>query len=191
MSRSAHQVSHTFADYLSLEAMSNVKHEFLDGNIYAMAGGTPDHAALAASASGLLFGQLQKSSCRVYDSDLRIRVLATGLATYPDVTIVCGPRQLDAEDRHTITNPIVIIEILSPSTAAYDAGEKFDHYQQIPSLQEYVLVATDRRVVEVRRRTDRGGWETTRAEAGAVVSLTSISSRLDVNELYTMAADPT
>jgi Uma2 family endonuclease len=84
MRRPAHQVSHTFADYLSLEAMSNVKHEFLDGNIYAMAGGTPDNAALAAAASGLLFGQLQKSSCRVYDSDLRVRVLATGLATYPD-----------------------------------------------------------------------------------------------------------
>jgi Uma2 family endonuclease len=79
---------------------------------------------------------------------------------------------------------------LSPSTAAYDAGEKFEHYQQIPSLHEFVLVATDRRVVEVRRRTDSGRWDTTRAEAGAVVSLTSISSQLDVNELYTMASDP-
>src|SRR3954471_18291200 len=98
MTAPLHEIHHTYAEYLGLEASSNVKHEFLDGQIYAMAGGTPEHAALAAAGIGLLFPQLRKGRCRAHDADLRVRVPATGLTTYPDVTVVCGPRERDAKD---------------------------------------------------------------------------------------------
>ena len=92
---------YTYADYLALEAASNVKHEFLAGEIYGMAGGTPEHAALSVAVSGALLAQLRGSPCRVYSSDLRVRVLATGLATYPDVTVVCGEAERDPENSTT------------------------------------------------------------------------------------------
>src|SRR5258708_31296765 len=105
-----------------------------------MAGGPPEHAAISMNIGSQLREQLRGRGCQAYSSDLRIRVLATGLATYPDVTVVCKPVELDPLDRHTVTNPTLVVEVLSPSTAAYDRGEKLAHYQQIPSLREVVLV---------------------------------------------------
>src|SRR5438045_1821626 len=98
MSAPSHRIHYPFSEYLALEASSNVKHEYLDGQIYAMAGGTPEHAAMAAAVIGLLFAQLRPGRCRAYDSDLRVRVGATGLATYPDVTVVRGPPVRDSQD---------------------------------------------------------------------------------------------
>ncbi len=176
----------TFRDYLSLEEASNVKHGYFAGEIYAMAGGTPEHAALAAAVGGALFAQLEGSDCRIFRSDLRVRVLATGLATYPDVTVACGALERDPENSDTITNPALIVEILSPSTEAYDRGEKLEHYQQIPSLRECVLVAHDRRRIEVRRREVRDGWSHAATEAGTV-DLAAIGCRLEVESLYDRA----
>jgi Uma2 family endonuclease len=122
VSSRAHAAHHTFRDYLALEASGNVKHEFYLGEIYAMAGGTPAHAALQVAVPSLLFPQMRAGACRAHGADLRVRVLATGLATYPDVTIVCGPRELDPEDPNTVVNPTVLVEVLSPSTAEYDRG---------------------------------------------------------------------
>src|SRR5271156_4588261 len=102
MAASVHRVHYTLTEYLAFEASSNVKHEFLDGQIYAMAGGTPEHAALAAAVIGLLFPALRAGRCRAHDADLRVRVPVTGLTTYPDVTVVCGPRELDAMDRQAV-----------------------------------------------------------------------------------------
>src|SRR5438128_1599651 len=102
-----------FADYLRVEADSNVKHEFLGGEIYAMPGGTPRHAELATSVSALLFAQLRPGPCRLFSSDLRIRVAATGLATYPDASVVCGELETDPESTTTVTNPRVLVEVLS------------------------------------------------------------------------------
>jgi hypothetical protein len=104
----AHRIRYTWAEYLALEASSNVKHEFLDGQIYAMAGGTPEHAALAATVIGLLFPQLRDGRCRAHDADLRVRVRETGLATYPDVTVVCGKRERDPDDAQAVTNPTLV-----------------------------------------------------------------------------------
>ncbi|MGH8471968.1 MAG: Uma2 family endonuclease, partial [Gammaproteobacteria bacterium] len=120
MSSPLHRTRYTWAEYIALEASSNVKHEYLDGQIYAMAGGTPEHAALAAAVTGLLFPQLRGSPCRAHDADLRVRVPKTGLATYPDVTIVCGPSERDPDDRNAVTNPTLIVEVLSQSTEDYD-----------------------------------------------------------------------
>lgn len=178
---------YTYADYLGFEASSNVKHEFLDGQIYAMAGGTPEHAALAAAVITLLGPQLRGGECRPYNSDLRVRT-PTGLTTYPHVTVICGLRQIDAADPLAITNPALIVEVLSRSTEEYDAGDKFEHYKSFPSLREYVLVSHREHSVEVRSRGDEG-WRTTIVREGENVQL-SIGARLDVRELYAAAAEP-
>jgi Uma2 family endonuclease len=182
-----HKLNYTHAEYLGFEASSNVKHEFLDGQIYAMAGGTPEHAALAAAAITLLGPQLRGGQCRPYNSDLRVRT-PSGLTTYPDVTVICGPRELDAADSLAVTNPTLIVEVLSRSTEEYDSGDKFEHYKTLPSLREYVLVSHRERSVEVRSR-EADGWGTTVVHEGEFATL-SIGARLDVRELYDAAAEP-
>src|SRR5436190_20217311 len=107
MSAPSHKIHYSYGDYLTLESSSNVKHEFLGGQIYAMAGGTPEHAALAAAVIGLLFDQLRGGRCRTYDADLRVRT-PSGLATYPDVTVICGPSERDEIDKQSVTNPTLI-----------------------------------------------------------------------------------
>lgn len=186
----AHRIHYTRADYLALEASSNVKHEFLDGQIYGMAGGTPEHAALAAAVIGLLFGQLRAGRCRAHDADLRIRVRETGLATYPDVAVVCGPRERDPDDENAITNPTVVVEVLSRSTEDYDRGDKFEHYKRIPSLKHYVLVSHREREIEVWTRDPLDAWTRTVHREGERASLAAISAELDVRELYEAAVQP-
>jgi len=139
---------------------------------------------------GTPFGQLQGTSCRVYDSDLRVRVLATGLATYPDVTVACGALRTDPDDRNTVVNPIVLVEVLSPPTQAYDRGEKFEHYRQIESLREYVLVGFAEPAIEVCRRSADGSWEHDVARAGETVALEAIGCGLAVDAVYDAAREP-
>lgn len=169
-----------------LETDSGAKHEFLAGQVWAMAGGTPEHAAVSMNVGALLTNALRGKPCRVYSSDLRIRVQATSLATYPDVTVVCGQVALDLEDpkKHTVSNPRVIVEVLSPSTEDYDRGEKLGHYKQIPSLAEVVLIAHDRHEVEIVRREPDGSWSRSIARAGESVRVASIECDLPVEEIY-------
>ena len=190
MSSPAHRVHYTYAEYLGLEAASNVKHEYLDGQIYGMAGGTPEHAALAATVVGMLFPQLLSGGCRAHNSDLRVRVLATGLATYPDVAVVCGPRQRDPEDENAVTNPTLLVEVSSKSTEDYDRGDKFEHYKRIPSLRQYVLVSHRERSVEVWSRGEGDAWSVAVAQDGDEADLQAIGSRLDIRALYDAAAQP-
>jgi Uma2 family endonuclease len=190
MAKPAHRIQYTYAEYLALEATSNVKHEYLDGQIYGMAGGTPEHAALAATVTGMLFGQLRSGRCRAHDSDLRVR-MPTGLATYPDVTVVCGPRERDPEDHQAVTNPTLIVEVLSRSTEAYDRGDKFEHYKSLPSLRQYVLVSHRERSIEVWTRGADESWTNVLAREGDIVQLASVHATLDVSELYEAAAEPT
>ena len=179
-----------FADYLALEEASNTKHEFLNGEIYAMAGGTPEHAALAVAVSATLLSQLRGGPCRVYSSDLRIRVLATGLATYPDVTVVCGALERDAETPSTVVNPKLVVEILSDGTEAYDRGEKLDHYRSIPSLAAVVLLSHRERCVEVWERAPAGTWSLLTFRSGQTADLGSLPVRLVVDEIYLAAREP-
>lgn len=190
MASPAHPIRYSWAEYLAFEASSNVRHEFLDGQIYGMAGGTPEHAALAAAVVGLLFGQLRGGRSRVYDAALRVRVLATGLATYPDVTIVCGPREHDPDDANSVTNPTLIVEVSSPSTEQYDRGEKFNHYSQIPSLSQYVLVSHAERKIEVWTRDGTSGWARRLCRNGEAAELGCVNARLDVDELYDAVTQP-
>jgi Uma2 family endonuclease len=175
----------TFQDYLSLEEASTVKHEFLDGHVWAMAGGTPEHGALAANVIALLANQLRGRACRVFTSDVRIRVRATGLATYPDVSVVCSRQETDPDDPkgNTLINPQVLVEVLSPSTEDYDRGEKLAHYKQIPSIQEIVLVAHEEQRIELWRR-EGDHWILVVARRDATAVLESLDCELPLLEVY-------
>jgi Uma2 family endonuclease len=187
VSASASQRHYTLDDYLGVEEMSSVRHEFVDGQIFAMAGGTPEHAALSAAAVVLLGTKLRGGPCRPYSADLRLRVLATGLATYPDAAVVCGELMRDPASPTHVTNPSVIVEVLSASTEEYDRGEKREHYQQIEALREYVLIAQDRRRVEVFARGEGGAWALRVSGAGELVELPSLNVSFPVDELYDAA----
>ncbi len=178
---------YTFEEYLELEAIASVRHEFYDGEIYAMAGGTPEHAAMTAAITSALGAQIQGSACRVYSSDLRVRVLATGLATYPDVTIVCGPSQRDPSSHSHVTNPKLVVEVLSPSTEDYDRSEKLAHYKQIPSLDAVVLVEHRRASIQLWTR-DEHGWTLNTFSKGETVPLVAISANMNVDDVYAAAS---
>jgi Uma2 family endonuclease len=174
---------YSFKDYLMVEENNPVRHEFLDGEIYAMAGGTMLHAALSAAVLTALANQLA-GRCRTYTSDLRVRVLATGLASYPDVTVVCGKAEADPESKDTVVNPTLVVEVLSPATIDYDLGEKFEHYQKVPSLKAIVYVWQDRKQIEVRERTAKGDWRSNISGAGATLSVDEPRFTLDVDAIY-------
>jgi len=152
-----------------------------------MAGGMPEHAALAVGVSAAFLLALRAGPCRVRSSDLRVRVLATGLATSPDVTVVCGAYQSDPEDKHTITNPKVVVEITSESTNKYDRGEKLASYQQIAGLESVVIVSHRERLIEVFERTPSGGWARKEARTGQNVEIGSVGATLSVDEIYDSA----
>ncbi len=187
MTSTASRRRYSLRDYLDVEELSVVRHEFIDGEIVAMAGGTPEHAALSGTVSALLGAAIRGRPCRVYSADLRIRVLATGLATYADAVVICGPEERDPDSPTHVTNPTLIVEVLSPSTEDYDRTEKRAHYQRIPALREYVLVAQDRAQIDRWRREPSGEWIVAVFGAGSHVELTSIGATLDVDELYATA----
>ncbi len=175
----------TYADFVALEAASETRHEWLDGIIYDMSGGTLTHSRLKARVNYLLSQHLEGKRCAVLDSDMAIRILATGLLTYSDVAVLCAKPEMDPENKNALTNPRVIVEVLSDSTESYDRGEKFAHYQRIPSLMEYVLVSQNEPCIEVYRRTTSGKWELLeKVHAGQTAHLTSIECDLDVDRVY-------
>jgi Uma2 family endonuclease len=184
VTQAAAQSTMTYAEYVAAEVASMVKHEWLRGEVFAMAGGTLEHARLGASMTGELRSLLRGRPCGVFSSDLRVKVQATGLTTYPDVSIVCGKPEVPSDDPHAILNPIVLVEVLSDSTEAYDRGEKFAHYRRIPSLREYVLVSQREPRIEVHRLNETGHWELHEAGAGESVALSSLGCQLSVDEVY-------
>jgi len=173
---------YSFAEYLALERDSEIKHEFDAGEILAMAGGTARHSALAVNIGFALRGT-RPEGCTVFQSDMRVRVVVTGRAAYPDASMVCGPIEYDSEDaaRTTITNPVLLVEVLSVTTEKGDRGNKWMHYQRIPSLVEYVLVSQDPRI-EVYRRMPSGTWEYFETREG-LLTLAS-GPALDLSMLY-------
>lgn len=184
MAEAARKVGLSYADYLAIERETDIRHEFLDGEVFAMAGGTPRHSKLKTNLTMLMGNALGSGPCQPYDSDLKIRVPATGLATYPDLAIICGPLQLDEEDPNAVANPTLLLEVLSPSTAAWDRGDKFAHVEQLPSLKHYVLVSQDSPSIEHYARQDDGSWRYTRHLAGGEVHFADLGVRLPVDAVY-------
>jgi Uma2 family endonuclease len=174
---------YTIDEYVRLEERANVKHEFLGGTIWAMAGGTPEHARMASAIIAALGAQLRGRPCSVYTADARVRVVATGLDTYPDVTVVCGHEERDVDDRNALTNPVALFEVTSDGSEVYDRGEKLAHYKRIPSVREIVIVSHRQRRIEIHRRSDDGGaWQL--IEAPDRAELAAIGCTLDVAEIY-------
>jgi Uma2 family endonuclease len=149
--------------YLEIERKAEYKSEYYRGEMFAMAGASREHNLLVAHLLRDLGNQLRGKPCEVYPSDMRVRVSSTGLYTYPDVVAVCGePRLLDNQ-MDILLNPSLIIEVLSPSTEAYDRGRKFEHYQSIDSFKEYLLLASDRVHADLFTRQPDGRWLLTSA----------------------------
>ena len=174
----------TLQEYLQLEERAEYKSEFYNGEIFAMAGGTPAHGQLASSFTIVVGSQLRPKGCSFFSSDVRIAIGTTGLHTYPDVSIVCGTPEFSPDDKNALVNPIVVVEVLSPSTEAYDRGAKFAHYRTIPSLAHYVLIATDRMAVDVFTRSDDGWLLTTASAPADIVRLTAARAEFSVGDLY-------
>jgi Uma2 family endonuclease len=180
---------YTYADYVALEMVSTGKHEFLDGEIYAMAGGSEEHSALAAEMVRVLGNAVGDRPCRVHTSDLRIYVEAVGLATFPYASVICGPlQQHEPSPTATALNPMILVEVTSDSSEDYDAGPKLEYYRTIPSLREYVIVSHRERRITVHGRTADGGWETRVATKDGEVEVSSLGVRLSAMRSIAIAA---
>ena len=181
----AEKLRMTYAEYLVAEEASETKHEYLRGEVFAMAGTTFEHALIASNLLRAIGNRLA-GPCVVVGSDARVRIEATDRATYPDLMIVCGPRHAASEDRHGTVNPKVIVEVLSDSTERDDRGEKFAHYRQISSLREYVLVAQKEARVEVftREAGDSAVWRFSEAVGEGIVRFASVDVVVPLEEVY-------
>ncbi|MEZ6125013.1 MAG: Uma2 family endonuclease [Planctomycetaceae bacterium] len=174
----------TAKEYLQRERASDVRHELIDGDMTEMVGGSETHVLVICNLVAALHGLLRQRSERVYASDMRVGIPNADSYTYPDIVVSAGDPQLEDDQQDTLLNPVVLIEVLSPTTEAYDRGRKFEQYRRIPSLQEYVLVAQDRMQVECyRRRAD--GWHLTEySTASDSVPFPALQCEVRVEEIY-------
>jgi Uma2 family endonuclease len=169
-------------EYLEWEATQEFRHEYINGEVYAMAGGTVNHGQIAANFTILLGIHLENSSCRILNSDVRVNIQAANSYVYPDVSVTC-----DERDRLTakyISHPRIVVEVLSPTTEAYDRGKKFDLYCRSSSLQEYVLVSTQAMSVDIYRRNFLDRWEIINYRIGDLVELKSIDMTVAIERIF-------
>ncbi len=168
-------------EYLNTENASVIKHEYLDGEVFSMAGASDAHVTIAGNVFSLIRTHLRGSDCRAYIADMRLRVEATNCFFYPDVFVTCTAA--DAQQPYIKQQPLVIIEVLSPSTDAYDRGVKFAHYRQLENLLEYVLIDSQRQLIDLFQR-QTAGWLFQSFTAGATLHLSSIDWRAAVEAIY-------
>jgi Uma2 family endonuclease len=172
-------------DYLRLERESDVRHEYLAGEIFAMVGASKDHNRIVTSTSFALYAQLRKRPCDLFANDMRVKVGTSGLYTYPDLTVICGEPLFFEEDSNTLLNPTVIIEVLSPSTEGYDRGKKFQHYHALRSLKEYLLITQDAYHIDQFVRKGEANWLFTDYDGlAANLNLASIDCTLALADVY-------
>lgn len=175
----------TPSEYLDLERKAEHKSEYWRGEIFAMSGASRAHSALTMDLALILGSQLRGKPCQIFSSDLRVYVPAVGLYTYPDLSAVCGEPEFQEQSFETLLNPTLLVEILSPSTEAYDRGLKFERYRRITSLRQYLLIAQDRVHVELFTRGEDGLWWLTDSNSREdTVALDSIGCGLPLGELY-------
>lgn len=193
------QARHTVEEYLALERNSEERHEYLDGEIYAMAGESLAHGDICINLAATLHTQLRGTPCRALSKDIKVRSgtlpvprrMMKGLfSSYPDVLVVCGEPQFHDEYRDILLNPTVIIEVLSDSTEGYDRGEKFLRYQQLESLVEYVLVSQNLPFITLFARQENGWLYSATSDLAASVHLASIDCRLRLSEVYDRVTFP-
>lgn len=168
-------------EYLSLERENVTRHEYQRGLVYAMAGGSDDHSRLSINLLTVINLHLRDGNCQFFSGDVKVNY-KDAFFYYPDAFVTCDPR--DSEDRYVKRYPKLIAEVLSPSTKDFDQGKKFEDYQQIESLEEYVLISQDQMLVECRRRVNTECWETEVYQKGEQIILTSIDLKVAIEELY-------
>ena len=171
-------------EYLAFERKATTKHEYLNGQIVAMSGASFAHNFLTMNTANQLYNQLIGGECQVATSDMRVKVTQIDSYFYPDVVVVCGESRAEDDTFDTLLNPTVVVEVLSPSTKTYDRGEKFEHYQQIASLKEYVLISQDKIRVEHYHRQETGWMQTEFRGLEDVLSLLSIGCELRLQDVY-------
>ena len=181
------QTLFTAEEYITQERKALHKSEYLNGQIFAMSGASRAHSLITSNISNRLYNQLMESDCEVHSSDMRVQPSPIAYF-YPDVVVACGEPRFEDDIYDTLLNPIVIVEVLSPSTAAYDRGEKFSHYRQLRSLQDYILVSQHEFCVEHHWRRGQQ-WEHTEFRAPEdVLPLTSIGCKLSLHDVYRRVA---
>jgi Uma2 family endonuclease len=174
--------SFTPEEYFAWEAQQLEKHELIDGQVYAMSGGTKNHSAIAINLLLLLKPHLRGGSCNVFNSDVKVNVLDTRNYTYPDLTVTCDER--DREHPLYISYPCLIVEVLSESTEAYDRGKKFDKYRHNPNLIDYVLVSSEEMAIDIYHKKDTGEWVILSYRVGDLVELKSIGLSVPIEQVY-------
>ncbi|MCK8604443.1 Uma2 family endonuclease [Desulfoferrobacter suflitae] len=184
------QSRYTAEQYLELERRADYKSEFINGQIYAMSGANRIHNQITFNLAGLLHSQLRGRPCEAYVADMRVKISSTGMYAYPDVAALCGDALFEDTHLDTLINPTLIIEVLSPSTEAYDRGGKFAHYRKIQSLIEYVLIAQDRYSVERFLRQEDQWLFSESTDLSGVVHLQSIECDLSLRDIYDKVAIP-
>ena len=174
----------TEAEYLDFEREAEMKHEFFDGELFAMSGGTRTHSLVTANLIAALHGRL-KNRCQTFTSDLRVKIEMTGLYTYPDVSVACGEQRFADDQNDVLLTPTLVVEVLSESTEAYDRGKKFEHYRRIPSLQGYLLVRQDYAHLELFSRQSDGTWRLSEASGmAAELQIPALEVALPLKEDY-------
>lgn len=174
----------TEAAYLDFERKAEMKHEFFDGELFAMSGGTRTHSLVAANLIAALHGRL-KNRCQTFTSDLRVKIEMTGLYTYPDVSVACGEQRFADDQNDVLLTPTLVVEVLSESTEAYDRGKKFEHYRRIPSLQGYLLVRQEYAHLELFSRQSDGTWRLSEASGmAAELQIPALEVALPLKEVY-------
>lgn len=179
-------------NYLDFERIQTERHEFLDGNVYAMAGESPNHSTICFNLNTIIGFQLRGNKCRGFSPNMKIATNEKGLYSYPDLAVVCGQLTFYDNKKDVITNPTLIVEVLSPSTENYDRGEKFLRYtNQIETLQNYLLISQDKPLIEIYSRQINGGWEKTEIEGlENTFKIDSIECEISLAELYEQVEFP-
>lgn len=172
----------TPAEYFAWEEQQLCRHEYINGEVYAMSGGTQNHSRIALKVAALLDGHLSNSSCRVFNSDCRVNLVGSNDYTYPDASVSCDRR--DNTSVQYITYPCLILEVLSDSTEAYDRGNKFFRYRQNPQLQDYVLVSSHEIAIDLYHKSENGRWEIINYRAGDIVELQSVNLSFPIEQAY-------
>ncbi len=171
--------------YLELERAAEERHEYLDGQIYLMSGGSPKHNTICVNVIRDLSNQLKGKSCQVFESNMKVGTETSGLFSYPDVSVACGEPTFHDNHQDVLTNPSVIIEVLSPSTERFDRGKKFARYQRFDSFTDYILITQDEPRVEHFARQANGTWILTVATGlKSKIEITSIACTLKLSEVY-------
>ncbi len=190
MSSAAIKRRFTPQEYLALERKSETRSEYYNGEIFAMAGASREHNLISVNLLMDIGNQLYDRPCEVYTSDMRVHIEATGLYTYPDVTVVCGEPRFQDSEVDTLLNPMVIVEVLSQSTEAYDRGVKFRHYRRIGSLREFVLISQDRMMVERYTRQGNDWVLSELTDPDQVLKLDSIGCQIPLGRIYAKVTFP-